>query len=163
MGGWCRSLKDARVSAQAWEQSANRKQREGFSFGRPTSLLLSALTTLFSQIGGQQHWKIRGATCRRHPGFHLVKWNQSIHNFQKRIGTLAVHRRQCMCLYIAFGLSPVILIVFCRQPSGFYRPRVLAGTLCLKNTFLGCGSWSKINAFCSQAAEVKSQHTADSM
>lgn len=42
---------DAQVSALAWERSAYRKRGQGFSLGKLTSLLLSALTTLFSQIG----------------------------------------------------------------------------------------------------------------
>lgn len=31
-GGWCPSLKDARVSLQPWERSANGKQQDGLFF-----------------------------------------------------------------------------------------------------------------------------------
>lgn len=46
-GGWRRSLKDARVSAEAWERSADRTQPEYFSYGTLSCLLLSTRPPLY--------------------------------------------------------------------------------------------------------------------
>lgn len=103
-GGWCRSLVDARVSAQAWERFAYRIQREGFSFGRLTYLLLSTRTTLFIHAGWVTTLGDQRSDLPEVPWlFNPLQWKQVQKLLGgKRIGTLEEQMRQWRC----FSFTP---------------------------------------------------------